>query len=347
MSEQMNEKDVEDYLMENIFGGGPRSPSEATAATGEAPPPEPPEDAPVVVPDEPPGRSEPQPPEEPHPEEAPGEDEEPPAAEEVEDEHVAWATKKYGEDPNKWAKASFDMEQHISRLSREKQEAEQLASQWYEYAQQAEQQANQNYASSMPLSAAEEEWIERSVVNPLEAARQARFAGNANLYTGVLRRVAEENPMYASQIGMQVETEIQAYSADQAAQANGPQPTLVDTLGQSFSRLGIDMNAFGPRMADKLGELGEYHPYTQAILHGDQGQSDLAVQAVYDLVRVSPAAAKQADREAAIRREGELRREAASIQTGGSLQPVQPKPESKFLAAMTEEWKERGQWGDE
>ena len=244
------------------------------------------------------------------------------------------------------------MERHISQLSNEKREAEQLAQQWYEYAQQAEQQAGAQAQAGMPLSAQEEEWIESSLGDPLGYARSAAFNGNVNLFNGVLNRVAEENPMLASQIGTQVQMDLmQAAQYEQAqyeSQQVAPEAQLPIALAQSFVRLGIDLEQSGPPMSEKIGELGEYHPYVQAILNGDERQRDLAVQAVYDLMR-STSLTKRVVRDEAraeqIRREGELRREAAGVVTGAPHTP--PPATDPFMAAMEQEWKDRGQWGEE
>ena len=118
-----------------------------------------------------------------------------------EDDNVVWARKKYGEHPEKWARAAYDMEQHISRLTREKRESDELATTWYEYAQQIEATQQQQLGASMPLSSQEEEWIERSLLNPLEATRQAAYGGRVQLYNGVIERVASENPGLAASIG--------------------------------------------------------------------------------------------------------------------------------------------------
>jgi hypothetical protein len=46
-----------------------------------------------------------------------------------------------------------------------------------------------------------------------------------------------------------------------------------------------------------------------------------------------------------IRREGELRREAAGVVQGS---PHTPSPQQDpFMQAMEDEWKQRGQWGGE
>jgi hypothetical protein len=354
-----SEQEVTQFLREQMFG--PRSPSEAAARQepdpekATPPPPGepapemlPPEDAPVVVTDEPP-----KPPAEPFPETPvqpaveppPGEEEELEPELEGEDEATVWAKKKYGDDTAKWAKAARDQELYISRLANEKREAEELAGQWYEHAQQVEAQ-QQTLAGGMPLSASEEGWVEQSLVNPLEYARQAAFSGKTQLYNGVIQRVAEENPMLAAQIGTTVQTELAQYAAyeQQQQQVNG-QPDLAQALGGSFSRLGIDLQTQGAPMAEKIAELGEYNPYVQAILHGDEGQRDLAVQAVYDLTRATSHTARRVGQN--VQRENELRRDAMVVQSGGVQAPPAPPKPPAFLAGMEEEWRRRGQLAEE
>jgi len=357
------EREVEQYLREQVFGGGAKSPAEAAAQEpdperaaprrhqielpGDPVQPVPAEDAPVVVPDEPSRPAEPFPPSEADlPEPTPESEEEPEEEDLGEGEHIVWAKKKYGDDPDKWAKAARDQELHITRLANEKREAEELAGQWYEYAQQAEAQ-QQSFGAAMPLSAGEEQWVEASLSNPIEYARQAAFQGKTQLYNGVIGRIAEENPMLAAQIGTQVQTELQQYAAYEAQQ-NGAaqQPNLAEQLGGSFARLGIDLQTEGPRLAQKIGELGEYNPYVQAILTGDDGQRDLAVQAVYDLSHTTTTTRRQS-RDANIQRENELRRDAAVVQSGGIQAPAPPPKRPALFEGMEEEWRRRGQWADD
>jgi hypothetical protein len=289
----------------------------------------------------------------PEEEQAPEAEEQEVPAEEEGDPAVVWATKKYGKDTAAWAKAARDQEAYISRLAGEKKQAEDVARQAIEYAQQTEQQSASALASSMPLSASEEAWVEQNMGNPAAAAYQAARAGNANLYNAVLEQVALDNPSYAAQIGTQVSLALQeeanAYRAQQAAEQNGGQPQDFNTdLGQSFQRVGVDIQRYGQAIWEKIEELGEYHKYTLAILGGDPLQRDLAVQAVYDLVRqgqTTTTRVADSEREKQIAREGELRRNAASVVTGSPH--VVPVEQSPFMQAMEEEWKRKGQWTDE
>jgi hypothetical protein len=101
-------------------------------------------------------------------------------------------------------------------------------------------------------------------------------------------------------------------------------------------------------MSEKIAELGEYHPYVQAILGPDPGQRDLAVQAIFDLVRegqVTLRRVRDEQKEATIKREGELRREAAGIVTGAPHTP--PPAEDPLMAAMQREWEARRQWAED
>jgi|SRR5215471_15399477 len=356
MSEQesVSEKELAQFLQSEVFSGKPRSVGEALTAEApqepeappEAEPPSPEGEPPVVVQDEPPERDLPS---EPSPEEEPAPEAEKPAEPEEGDEHVAWAKRKYGDDSAAWAKAAHHQEQQISRLSQQKQESDQLAAQWYEYAQQAEQQAA-SQTQGMPLSQQEEAWVEQAAMNPLEYARTAAFNGNFALFQGVIGRVAEENPLLAGNISAQVQRELEMASAQQQAQMNGAQaPPLDQALGQTFQRLGLDINEVGPTMLDKISDLGEHHPYVQAMMYGNPQERELAVQAVHDLVRASKTTRKvvrDEERDAALKREGELRREAAGVVTGAPHVPP-PAPQSPLLSAMEEEWKQRGQWSEE
>lgn len=338
-----SERELAQQLEEELFSGSPRSVSEAVAEIEE--------DTPIRVVDEPV-----------QPEVDTEEDIEPPqvAAEpEVaeaeedteedtdEDENVVWAKKRYGDDVTKWARGAREQDQHISRLMNEKKEAEQLAVHWYEAAQEADQQAAQAGQMGMPISAQEEQWVENvATQNPLQAARQAAHNGNVPLYNAVLARVAEENPGFAANIGAQVQMEMQ-HLAMQEEQSYAPRP-LNEELGDSLGRLGINLEKEGPAISDKIGELGEYHPYVQAILNGDTEQRDLALRAVSDLVRegsLSKRRVRDESKEATIQREGELRRAAAGVVTGAPHTP--PPEEDPLLAAMTDEWKARRQWGEE
>src|SRR5262245_60446465 len=87
-------------------------------------------------------------------------------AEEDGEPHVVWATKKYGKDPLRWAKAAYDQERFISQLAADKKQAEDEARQAYEYAQSVEATA-QAGPSAMPMSAVEEAWVEPWVAKPL------------------------------------------------------------------------------------------------------------------------------------------------------------------------------------
>jgi len=342
-------EEMEDFLAEALTGNA-RSPREAAMAVEEQERP-PGEDAPIVVPDAPPEPS-PVPSELPAPTEEPEtqeEEEEEGRDEPPEDEALAWAKRKYGDDVSleKVARAAYDQERHISQVAREKREADELAQSWYEYAQQVEAQAQQQTTAAMPLSSQEENWVEQAMMDPLGYARTAAMNGKTQLYQGVISRVAEENPNLAASIGTQVQMELQSYAQQQAQQAQPQQPSLEQALGESFSRLGLDVARLGPGMAEKIGELGEYHPYVRAIMEGDNTQRDLGVQAVADLVRATSFTPRQQQQQANIAQENAMRRDAASVQTGGLAPPAQPKPDSPLLQGMEEEWRRRGQWADD
>lgn len=345
MSEQesMSEKELAEHLAETVFGDAPRSVGEALAAA-DTPEHEPePEEAIEVedVPTPPALELE----EEPVAPTEPEETEEVAEEDAETDQHVVWAKKKYGEDPAQWAKAAYDQERHISRLAGEKKEAEELAGQWYEYSQQIEAQAAQQNQMGMPLSTQEEQWIENSLSNPFGYAMQAAQQSNFPLYQGVIARIAEENPLLAAQIGAQVQRNME----EAAVEENGTLPSLQETLAYSIQRLGIDLAVYGEPMSQKIGELGEHHPYVQTILEGEQDARDIALMAVYDLVRstaMSTRKVRSEERENQIKHEAELRRQAAGVVTGGPRGSEAPK-QPAFLDAMQREWEARGQWSEE
>jgi hypothetical protein len=344
------ERELEDFLA----GTGALS-------LGETPAPPAPEETEEVVHDERPGY-------EPAPEDgaekpapSPVVEQKEPAEEKPEEQeteegepHVVWATQKYGKDPDRWAKAAYDQERFIGRLAAEKKQAEDAAREAIEYATQVEANA-QAGPTGMPLSAQEEAWVEQSLSNPAGYAYQAAMSGNVGLYNAVIERVAEMDPGMAANIGTQVqmamhqerarlEAESQAAASQNGAALEGD---FTSAMGASFQRLGINVQQYGEAMWTKIEELGEYHPYTLAILGGDAIQRDLAVSAVYDLVRTGQTTTRRVadtEREEQIRREGELRRDAAGVVTGAPH--VAPTKQSPFFDAMEAEWRRRGQWRD-
>jgi hypothetical protein len=355
--ESSTERDLAEYFRTEVFADQPKSVGEALAAEeAEQPPPAPAEEIPEPPIEEPPMRvvDEPTQPvdtptgqlEVPVAAEPLAEPEEEPELEDTEeDENVVWAKKKYGDAPEKWAKAAFDMERHITAISREKQEAEALAVQWYQYAQEVENEAQRTQATQLPMTAAEEQWVEAAMADPLGYARAAAFNGNTQLYTAVLGRIAEVNPQAAGQVGAQVQMELQQLASEQQPEPNGQPFQLPVALAESFQRLGISLEQHGPAISDKVGELGEYHPYVQAILGSNEGARDMAIQAVFDLVRAGTLTTRRVRDDARaeqIRREGELRREAAGVVSGSPHQPATQ--QDPFLQAMEDEWVARGQW---
>jgi len=285
--------------------------------------------------------------------EAPGEEKPEEEQEEQGEPHVVWATKKYGTDPTRWAKAAYDQERFISQLAGDKKQAEETAREAIEYARSIEANANASTSAGMPMSAQEEAWVEEAMVNPAAYAYQAARSGNVNLYHAVINRVAEMDANMAVSVGTSVQMALQdeqrRMEADRMAAQNGAgAPDFNTEMGASFQRLGINVQQYGQPMWEKIEELGEYHPYALAILGGDPIQRDLALQAVYDLVRAGTTTTQRVadtQREEQIRREGELRREAAGVVTGAPHTP--PAKQSPFFDAMEAEWRRRGQWTDE
>jgi hypothetical protein len=341
LSERAFAAELEDQIPA-LLGIEPRSPGEAVSGEEE-----------VVVSDEPPSA----PAVEPAPATEPGEPEAVPATEEeeevepetAEEESLVWARRKYGEDVTleRIAKAAFDQEQMVSRLGTKAKENESLAAEWYQYAQNLERQL-QAQPTGMPLSSAEEQWIENSITNPLAHAVQAKMSGNEVLYRAVIARVSQEDPLAAGQVASYVETAYAEHVRAQQANAEENGRSGEQEIGASIQRLGIDLDRYGRPMMEKIGEMGEYHPYTQAILHGSEAERDLAFQAVYDLVRegrVMRREVRDTEREEQIKREGELRRKAAGVLTGAPHVPAVK--QSPFMEAMENEWKRAGQWSDE
>jgi hypothetical protein len=347
-AEEGSERELEEFLA----GTG-------VLSAGTEPPPVPTGDEEVVHDErpgvEPPVEDEtPTPPPSPSPDsvqETPGEEKPEEEEQEQGEPHVVWATKKYGTDPTRWAKAAYDQERFISQLAADKKQAEETAAQAIEYARQVESSTSSH--TGMPMSSAEEQWVEEAMSNPTGYAYQAARNGNVQLFHAVIGRLAEENPGMAAnvsaQVQMQIQQEINEAKAQRAAAQNGAQGVDFNTeMGMSFQRLGIDVSRYGQPMWEKIEELGEYHPYALAILGGDPIQRDLALSAVYDLVRAGQTTTRRVadtEREEQIRREGELRRNAAGVVTGAPHTP--PAKQSPCFDAMEEEWRRRGQWHDE
>ena len=100
-------------------------------------------------------------------------------------------------------------------------------------------------------------------------------------------------------------------------------------------------------VGSKIGELGEYHPYVQAILEGDPRQRDLALMAVYDLVRTSSMSTRKVrsdEREEQIQQEAELRRQAAGVVTGGPTPSRRRRSSPRSWPRWRRSGRQRGQW---
>jgi hypothetical protein len=350
--DSVSERELAEYFQENVFSPGPKSVGEAletsTAVDVESAE-SPAEDGEVTVVDAPVQPEVDTPPgQEPAPVAAePGAEPESEDAEEdiAADDLVVRAEKRFGEDRDTWAKVLLDQDQMISRQGNTNKELEEWGQGWLEYAQALEAQTQQAQAQ-MPRSAAEEEWIEASVSDPLGYARAAAFNGNIGLFQDVLRHTAENvDPLVASQIGSRVQIEMAQYvqEGEQAAQP----PPLDQELYQSFSRLQLDPEQAIAAITPQIANMNQYHPYRIAILAGDEQQRDLAVQALWDLAGAGGHVTTRRDdaRSARIKREGELRRETAGVVTGSPHTP--PPTQSPFMDAMEAEWKQRGQWSDE
>jgi len=364
-SESVSERELAQYFADEVFSGKPRSVGEALAdeappepeALPEADTPSPEGEPPVVIQDAPPDAALPeQPPAEgdtgegqPEGEIAPEEGAEPVEEELEEDDNVVWAKRKYGFetiDP-RIAKIMRDQEQHISRQAAYTKELEQFGQQMYE----REQQQLQQPQAQMPLSAQEEQWIEQSLQNPMEYARQAVWNGNFSLYHGILNRVSEEHgPVIAGQIAGQVQGELaQAAQMEREAQQqqNGA-PPMEQAFYASFDRLGLEPERAIAALTEQVNDLPEYDSYRQALIGPDDRQRDLAIRALYERSRsgaLTKRRVRDEQRAEQIKREGELRREAAGVVQGSPHVPP-AKEDSPFMQAMEAEWRARGQWTD-
>lgn len=352
--ESVSERELAEYLAENVFGQQPRSPGEAAAAADDVPDPEPdPEPPPgeITVTDT---REQPEQPEEPETAPAPEPDltgaeeaaQEPEGDAELEDENVVWAKKRFGDDTEKWAKILRDQDRMVSSLGAEKKQAEAYAQQAIEYAQAVEAQAQQS-AQQMPFSQQEEDWVERSLTDPLGYARAAAYNGNVPLFQAVLGRIAQEDAAYAAQVGSQVQIEMAQLVQEQEQQQNGQQQQPLDqALMESFQRLHLDPEEAIAAITEQVQLRTEDDPYRIALLAGDPWTRDMAVRAMVELAGSGNVVRRRDDQRAQrIKREGELRREAAGVVTGSPHTP--PPKQNPFLESMTDEWRARGQWSDE
>ena len=316
MSTDDTERRCEDFLAEELSRRKPRSVGEARRGRrGEEPAEEPTPKPPIVVPDEP---AEPPP----LPPSCPAVPTRRRTRRSEESRRRSRRTRTSSGRSRSTATTRHEVgegrlrqEQHISRIAREKQEAEELAAQWYEYAQQVEAQARSRRSARCRSPPQEEKWVEQSLVRPAGVrARRPRTHGNMQLYNARHRprRRGEPGPGRADRC-----PGADGAAAARQQQQNGqPQPARSqEALAAEIQRLGIDLRRYGAPMSEKIGELGEYHPYVQAIMEGDDGQRDLALQAVYDLVRATRFTRKVRDseRDEQISQEDEMRRQAAGV----------------------------------
>jgi hypothetical protein len=242
--------------------------------------------------------------------------------------------------------AAYDQERFISTISAEKKQAEVIAQNAIEYAQQVEMQAQAQTSMAMPLSASEEAWVEESAANPAAYAYQAARVGNVQLYNAVIENVAMENPAMAAQIGTQVNMSLQQEMAEaqQAApQQNGDHRTSPPTSNSPSGGSASTSSSTAMRCGE-FG-LGQYHPYTLAVMGGDPMQRDLAVSAVYDLIRQGQATA--ADRRRDPRGPDRPRRRAAPQRRIGRHRLTARRSAAESDAGRDGEVKRKGQWTDE
>ena len=190
---------------------------------------------------------------------------------------LVWAKKKYGDEHGEVGQAACDQEQHISRSPPRRRRPRNWRASGTSTPSRSSSRQQQ---TQMGCRSQRRRSSGSSSRSPTRCSpRAGRAAGNVNLYNGVIARIAEENPLLAAQIGTQVQMELQSLAAAGAGRAAGA--AREQALSASSAASASTSRRKGETMSEKIAELGEYHPYVQAILGGDDGQRDIAIQAVY------------------------------------------------------------------
>lgn len=344
------ERDVEDFFNEEIFG--------APAPVENAPPfpQEVPESKPVeeIVVETPDPEAEVEAPEVETPVEDPAEGlpETPPQdeveeQEEVEEPHLAWAKKQYGDDidltspsSQKLAKAAYEKERMLGKKAEESRELQKAA--------EARELQERIDALNTPgnLTQEEDNWVNESLISddPGEWAYNALQAQRPDLYAAIMDRWSSLGEAEARRARVLHSRVLQAVAAPQPDE----QETYTAALGSTFASLGLNVETHGPLILQKAEELGSAHPSVQGMMSTNEDIRRIATRAIFDLVsqgNTTVAKAKQDDVVAARVQEEQLRQNAAGIQQGGPRTGEQPK-KSKFWEEFDSEIAERG-WDGE
>jgi len=275
-------------------------------------------------------------------------DEEQPVEEEealvpdTEEEYVAWAKKQYGDDLDldndsvkKLAKANYEKEKLLGKKAEEARTLQQAA-------EQAEiQQRIDALNTPGHLTHEEETWVGEAVISndPGEWAYNALQAQRPDLYAGIMDRWSAMGEVEARQARAFHSHIVQAVSAP----TPDPQETYTAALGETFSSLGLNIEAHGPLILAKAEELGSAHPSVQGMMSQDPDIRRIATRSVFDLVSQGAATIQKAKTDDVVAQrvqEEKLRDAAAGIQQGGP-RSEQPK-KSKFWEEFEEEAEERG-----
>ncbi len=338
------EKDVEDFFNEEIFGAKP-------PVENEPPFPETPESKPVAevvvetpeeeVVEEPTPEGEP-PEGEPVPEE--GLPETPPQdeVEEQEEAYIGWAKKQYGDDLDldneqvaKLAKANYEKERLLGKKAEEARTLQQQQ-------EAAEIQARID-ALNTPghLTQEEDAWVNESISSndPSEWAYNALQAQRPDLYAAIMDRWSSLGEVEARQARTFHSHIVQAVSAP----APDPQETYTAALGETFTSLGLNIEAHGPLILAKAEELGSAHPSVQGMMSHDPDIRRIATRSVFDLVAQGNTTVQKAKQEDVVQQrvqEEQLRQQTQGIQQGGPR--VEPPKKSKFWEEFDAEIEEKG-----
>ena len=169
---------------------------------------------------------------------------------------VDWAKRKYGADVTleKVARVAFEQEQLVSRLGSKAKENEGLAAEWYQYAQSLEAQL-QRAPTGMPMSSAEEQWVEKLDLEP----GAGRDPGEDVRQRSVVPRGDQPDRAGGPRRRRSGRLLCRDGRAEQAARPARAVPQNGETreslVGASVARLGIDLARYGQPMMQKIGEL--------------------------------------------------------------------------------------------
>lgn len=342
------ERETEDFFNSEIFGAAPPVENDP-AFPGEDPPEAKPLEE-VAVDETPTPQEEAEDAEE--EEEGgsePSEQSEPPPDEEPvvpdEEEFLAWAKKQYGDDldPLKLAKAAFEKEKLLGKRTAETLDLQRQA--------QERELQEQIDALNTPgiLTQEEDTWVNEAIVapDPAEWAYNALQAERPDLYAAVMDRWSSLGEMEARTARAFHSRVLQAVTAPKPDE----QETYTAALGETFTSLGLNIEAHGPLILQKAEELGSAHPAVQGMMSTDENVRLIATRAVFDLVSQGNATVQKAKNDDVIAQrvqEEQLRQQTQGIQQGGP-RIEQPKKSKFWEEFETEEDQinSRPQWGKE